>query len=1216
MDQYSRAWMQSSEGRAAMAARSRAAERAQNREEEYKKFWQLADEKARQLEFVPDELFRRKRASSINYEYFYSPVDLFPNYEQVFPDYDSRIISLTIYDSIYDKEEQNVYGANVERKNLMEAAFKRRVSHYFYEDIKDFNKEGMLDLFIDYLNLSKDFDFEKMAKNPALSDEQIKTIVEKLHSADRSLLQINLFMAHPKAFTSEQAEKIIKVKWFYANCITGGQYDPDIYYPSHTGMAQSDVEFRQKLDAISKEMLGKSIYELNFNGQTYFDKLWTIKQYDELLAEHYDEFLAKVKSENAYGLLIENLSFEKDGMLADRGRNKYFLPIIDSAMTSEKEVNLSDTKYGYNQKIMQYMQNRALQGKILNRNTLKNIVDSRTGSVADFLFAHKDELNKDVLKALYEDAWLYAQGPKSAQELKKEYHELFGKNIEDVRETWDRKHAVGSSRFDILLQNRDVEKILSEYPDEFLKLPAEKTKEIIKNISISCDENLQVELKDKPVLNFANEYIEKYGLNVFLENVPDYKAKEFLAVRYMQGVREPKEIEYLRKYFSRNDVLETEFNKSGDTLMSISDVPDLLKKQKFDQADLILKRGYRFNDDEQKYECLHDFISLSLYSTEQNPKAEQYVDDFIKNAHIDWKKAEKNQYFSERETLDFMLKKYGKNPAISKKDLDYMLDKARRSENVSDNAMKKLHELGYDFKPHMAYQLIQYDGKRRAVRIDLEGKDLSQYDFEAKFLLDRPYHLSSDSHTTFLNETLQYWKKEAAVAALNNGASPFTKAGFFRDKFEAMPFNMMFSKALKENKSTELKEFMGYIAANLDESKKGVLKDIWTSLGQKLRDDARVQGIIRDTDKILKSRDFIQERIDKQLKLKAEEERRKQEEARRKLEEEKARIEREKRLAEQKRREEEYRKEEEKRKHKEDIARLTSNILLSLAGIEGMDNKTIVQNIANYLEQNKSELPVVPNADELSAIKIAAFEKKTEALKLKQMRDEEKQIQMNIAIQSAIAEKEHESAAFLSPKEVSEFVTKYFEKDAEAKPFINSTIKKFSEAAQEKAEIQKKIDRVDQVAADKLLDFYEADDTHGFDYFTAVGKERRNQGYTNITVRVMHEMNLPLPIDDSYHSQEQDVFDRVKDKVIKLIDKTNEQSYYDESKNVWVDNRYDYLADMAGYEPEEPKEPKVDEKELIKQAKKEVKKNKKGESVVNSLAGLAALKDKFGNTKD
>lgn len=1206
MDQYSRAWMQSPEGQRALAAQQRLEEAQQHNNLELDRFNSEVDKKARELDFIPEKLSQEK--TFLN-GLMLLDNDFFPNLREVFPDKSSAEINLSLLEVNDSSYLRDHYTSVIETKNLANAAKKKRVSNYFYEEVKDFSKGGMLDLFITYLKASRDFDAKRLAENPSLTDDDLKELMAQLSpeksNSNFDFNDLDLFMAHPQVYDREQAKKIIKDKWFVAEHIIGYGYDLDTYWPSHMGMDKTAVEFRQKLDAASKKALGQSIYELNFYDKTYFDKLWAREQYDELIAQHDEEFRAKIKSSGSYIFLIKALSFDSDGLLKDNDMNKYLLPIIDEMITPEDEVSLSSYS-GNITKQRLYLQNRALQGKLLDRNTLKTIINIQD-SHADFLFAHQNELNKDVLKALYEDAWLYNKGSKSVQELKIEYQNLFGANIEDVKETWDKEYPVGSSRFDIFIKERNIGKIISEYQDAFFNLPVEQTEKVIGEAFILCEKDLKVKPEYQRVSDFASRYIDKYGLDVFLKNVSNYNAKDFLAIRYMQGVRKPKEVEYLRKYFSNNEVLEAEFNKSGDTLKNISHVPDLLEAGRFDIADIIMKRGYTFDDEEQKYNVLDKFVRASLYYFKDDSKKQKYVDDFIKNANIDWKKAELCHFFSAKLMLDFMLERYGKNPAVSKKDLEYMLDKARRTDGVSEKATENLHKLGYNFKPYLAYKLIEY-GKGRSISIFLQDRDLSQYDFDAKFLQNFPYHPSSDSHTTFLNETLQYWKKEAAVTALNHGASPFTKAGFFRDKFEAMPFNMMFSKALKENKTTELKEFMGYIAANLDESKKGVLKDIWTSLGQKLRDDTRVQSIIRDTDKILKSRDFVQERIDKELKLKAEEERRKQQE-------EQARIERERRLAEEKRREEERRLAEEKQKHEQALLTLRESIFSSMPDIISMDNKEIVQKIAQYLEQNKAELPVVPNADELSAIKVAAFELKTEKLKIKQEQDAAKQAQMSEAVRIAIEEKEKETDSILSPKDIDKFVTKYFEKDVEAKPFVASTIKIFSEEAKEKLEIQDKLTHVEEVAADKLIEFYENDEAHGFNYFNNVGKERQNWGYTNVALNVMQELKLPTPNQDIMYApkKEQDLFFRVKDNVMKLVEKSNAQYYYDEKQGDWVDNRYDFLADIAGYEPAETE---VDEKELLKQAKKDVKKNKKGESIVNSLAGLAALKEKFGKSND
>lgn len=132
--------------------------------------------------------------------------------------------------------------------------------------------------------------------------------------------------------------------------------------------------------------------------------------------------------------------------------------------------------------------------------------------------------------------------------------------------------------------------------------------------------------------------------------------------------------------------------------------------------------------------------------------------------------------------------------------------------------------------------------------------DTQLYDFNEKFLCEESYHHSDGSHTTFLNEMLWYKNEKGAVTALNNGANPFIKAGFFQDKFEAMPFNMFFNRELKNNNEAGLKDFMGYIASNINEDKKEFIKDIWNSLGGKLRSDPRVQNIMHNTDKIVRTR--------------------------------------------------------------------------------------------------------------------------------------------------------------------------------------------------------------------------------------------------------------------------------------------------------------------------------------------------------------------------
>ena len=169
----------------------------------------------------------------------------------------------------------------------------------------------------------------------------------------------------------------------------------------------------------------------------------------------------------------------------------------------------------------------------------------------------------------------------------------------------------------------------------------------------------------------------------------------------------------------------------------------------------------------------------------------------------------------------------------------------------SDELLDELANRGVKLSLKSPMNLISY--RKRGIEVDYP-KNPKVYEFNEKFLCEASYHHSDGSHTTFLNEMLWYKEKEGVVLALNNGASPFTKAGFFSDKFEAMPFNMFFNRELKNNNETGLKDFMKFIASNINEDKKGIIKDIWTSLGGKLRIDPRVQNIMNDTDQIINTR--------------------------------------------------------------------------------------------------------------------------------------------------------------------------------------------------------------------------------------------------------------------------------------------------------------------------------------------------------------------------
>lgn len=162
---------------------------------------------------------------------------------------------------------------------------------------------------------------------------------------------------------------------------------------------------------------------------------------------------------------------------------------------------------------------------------------------------------------------------------------------------------------------------------------------------------------------------------------------------------------------------------------------------------------------------------------------------------------------------------------------------------------------------------------------------------------------------------------------------------------------------------------------------------------------------------------------------------------------------------------------------------------------------------------------------------------------------------------------------------------------------------------EQEAEKQKKLSHVEEVAADKLIEFLENDDGHGFNYFASVNLSRRNVGYEVITRNVMQELGFEISDDDiDDESREiQDVFFKIKEDVENLQKETQRHSYFDREENVWVDGRYDFLAVKAGYEPATKEKKGIDNNKI----KKEVSENNKGETVILGLDALAALKDRF-----
>ena len=179
-------------------------------------------------------------------------------------------------------------------------------------------------------------------------------------------------------------------------------------------------------------------------------------------------------------------------------------------MTKDNEMALVPESHG-----VAYVYRKALNHSLENQDVIKKIGiydSSWTSDIAKFLDA-ASSLDEETLKSVYQAAWLYNKGNRTPDVLKQEYQKLFGENIEDVRETVDFKFPIGSSRFDILMAQKDLKTLAKYNLDEFLQQPLDKIISAIGRVNIYLDEELNLDKESKDVYRFFDIFLDKFGLD-------------------------------------------------------------------------------------------------------------------------------------------------------------------------------------------------------------------------------------------------------------------------------------------------------------------------------------------------------------------------------------------------------------------------------------------------------------------------------------------------------------------------------------------------------------------------------------------------------------------------------------------------------------------------------------------------------------------------------
>lgn len=718
-----------------------------------------------------------------------------------------------------------------------------------------------------------------------------------------------------------------------------------------------------------------------------------------------------------------------------------------------------------------------------------------------------------------------------------------------------------------------------------------------------------LENTDSEILNhldhWNNEDVQKARANAYLY----FYQKDKLNSEQMTDIRS------LFAYGYYSPKIKNIFYQRGDVLINPKDLGLVIKNDVLDSTD-IEKLNILSWDKESKHKALAYLLFYKETLREKDNIKNKYLQTTIcllNAVNID----EYIQNESNSKIEDIALIACYDKSKISGFDkiIEQAANKIRKDQYIGSGYEPLMAELALrGEKLFSADKLISY--RKRGIEVDYP-KNPQLYDFNEKFLCEASYHHSDASHTTFLNEMLWYKDKEGAIMALNNGASPFTKAGFFRDKFEAMPFNMFFNRELKQGNKEGLKDFMVYIASNLEEDKKKVLQDIWTSLGKVLKEKNEVKEIINECNQAFI--DSIKKRKELAQKEKEEQKRKKHQEDLQNLQnnitaeigdylmiadgndihkavdsyirqhkdeipfvpqtEEIENIhkalteERERKITEQHRLEEQKAEE-----RKENLSKLQNLIQNSLGdNFVSSDDSIISKTMVEYMKENKDTLPLYPTQEELKIIQENLLIERDGQLAIIKEQD-------IIASQRIFEEANHSIKIYRWDNEnelahddyIKENINKLCNdhKDNVALSRVaEKTTKEIILLLQKERYHEQEADKNFDKVADQVLEkfFNDPDNVHGASYFEAVGKARRSSTYDAITEKIMKNLSLtikedhPLPEIGAYRKS------KYRAKVEEYEKSTRETNYNEEydsfGNSSSADNQSSSTKNTASLEP-------------------------------------------------
>lgn len=284
------------------------------------------------------------------------------------------------------------------------------------------------------------------------------------------------------------------------------------------------------------------------------------------------------------------------------------------------------------------------------------------------------------------------------------------------------------------------------------------------------------------------------------------------------------------------------------------------------------------------------------------------------------------------------------------------------------------------------------------------------------------------------------------------------------------------------------------------------------------------------------------------------------------------------------------------------------------------DDEQIKKGVTDYLQQNKETLTFMPTVEELNQIDEQLRTSRDNKIQMREFQKQEEIQNMADSVRQFMDAAERDGKIVEAP-DVDKYIKETFADSAYIQSALEAGQKEVQRRAEERLireEAAKNFDRVVNEEFDKFLNNPRNTGVHGVNYFSSVGRSRRNDGYRCIAYATGKRLKL-------LHGSYDDVSHYTHPDYEEFINLTNKVRDVEENRPVIDVNDYIVNPDIYSSYTEEQElednpieltpEEKEARKQMLKSAKAAAKKDmsakgqktKQTTTIKGGLAGLAAL---------